>query len=183
MVETCQSLGSGGPYMQMPPPSGGSGNAQRYGCKMQTLSDFVGNSYNTVKLWLKKESGIPNTAFNVSIYRDGTLLPIHTFHTGQTDDLTDAYVYYEYTNATPYTIVADDILAVNWESESYKLYTYGYNTPVANLPQMRYNQWDDPNRVTWSTFTESSFTYCLASGAPSPSGGTLLPPPIAMVRL
>ena len=161
--EDCQTEGTEGTYLQKPPSGGGAGNAQRYGCKLESGSVFVGETYSSAKVFLKKETGSPNLNLNVSIYRDGTADPVHTFQTISTSTITDSYVEYSLTGGGDYTIVANDIIAINWESEDYKLYTYTYNSAVANLPQMRYNQWDDPNRTTWTIYTADSIRFCLGA--------------------
>lgn len=161
--EDCQSEGTEGAYMQEPPSGGGSGSKQRIGCKLESGSVFVGETYSSAKVFLKKETGSPNLNLNVSIYRDGTALPVHTFQTISTSTITDEYAEYTLSGGGDYTIVANDIIAINWESEDYKLYTYVYGSAVSNLPQMRYNQWDDPNRTTWTAFTSSSFRFCLGA--------------------
>jgi len=162
VADDCQNEGTNQDYMQKPPSGGGAGNAQRYGCKMESGSVFIGNTYNTTKVFLRKEAGTGSTDFNVSIYRDGTTDPVHTFEIKNSDNITTSIVEYSFTGGGDYTIVADDIIAVNWENESKKLYVYVYNSAVSNLPQMRYNQWDDANRTTWTAFTGASFRFCLS---------------------
>jgi len=161
--EDCQNEGTSESYMQEPPSGGGAGNAQRYGCKMESGSDFIGNTYGTAKVYLKKESGTSSTDFNVSIYRVGTTLPVHTFETKNSDSISTSITEYSFTGGGSYTIVANDIIAINWENEDYKLYTYTYGSAVSNLPQMRYNQWDDSNRTTWTAFTSNSLRFCLGA--------------------
>ena len=174
MTELCQPLGTASASLKKPPTGGGSGIKQRVGVKLQTGSGFVGNTYSSAKVWLKKETGSPDLNLNVSIYHDGTTLPIHTFQTISTSTITDGFLEYTLTGGGDYTIVANDILAVNWESESYILYTYEYGSSVTGLPQMRYNEWDQ-STPSWTTNSQS-FRFCLSSGA-APSTGTRLPPP------
>ena len=163
-AEDCQSEGTSVSPMQEPPSGGGAGNAQRYGAKFTSGTDFIGETYSIAKVFLKKESGTGSTDFNVSIYREGTTDPVHTFETKNSDNISTTITEYSFTGGGDYTIVENDIIAINWENESKKLYTYTLDGGQDfNLPQMRYNQWDDPNRTTWTIYTADSIRFCLGA--------------------
>jgi hypothetical protein len=89
--------------------------------------------------------------------------PVHTFETKNTSGISTSITEYTFSGGGDYTIQANDIIAINWTNEDYKLYTYTYDSAVTDLPQMRFNQWDDPDRITWSIFTSASLRFCLGA--------------------
>ena len=66
IVEDCQSEGSELAQMMEPPSGGGSGNTQRYGCKLESGSDFIGNTYSGAKVFLSKDKFLSTSLLVIS---------------------------------------------------------------------------------------------------------------------
>lgn len=180
MTQNCTNFDSGGGTDGLT-LGGSSGTRTKSGIEIQTSNPSIGTEDPTVSFYLKESGGSPTGTATCEVYQGTSLV-----HTGSTIDvttLTSSFTAYNFT-ISGYTIAANDRIVMSWTPAGGTDPQVGLKTSdLSSYDSNYYNKGVEYKTTSgWASKLVNTW-WCYSAVSPPSSGGTLLPPPIAMVRL